>query len=100
MESYKSAKEFYWDFQELESGRGFIDILFVPKPTNNNFPAIVIELKWDKSAKSAIKQIEDRDYPTKVKMLAKGKILLVGINYNTRTKKHSCIIKEHEYMPE
>jgi hypothetical protein len=99
LESYKSAKD-YWDFKELESGRGFIDILFVPKPTNNNFPAIVIELKWDKSAKSAIKQIEDRDYPTKVKMLAKGKILLVVINYNSRTKKHSCIIKEHEYMPE
>jgi hypothetical protein len=58
-------------------------------------PALIIELKWDKSAKSAIKQIEERNYPDKVKRFVKEKILLVGINYSTRTKKHTCIIKEH-----
>lgn len=49
-------------------------------------------MKWDKSAKGAIRQIKDRQY---VKALEgySGRLYLVGINYQKRTKKHQCLIE-------
>lgn len=60
----------------------------------NNKPALLIELKWDKSAEKAITQIKEKNYTQLVKKLGyDGEVLLVGINYSTKTKKHSCVIK-------
>jgi hypothetical protein len=88
------ANAYYTLFSELESGKGYIDKLYAPKPQFISKPALLIELKWNKSAKSAINQILDKDYPDKVKELTAKKMLLVGINYSTRTKKHTCKIQE------
>ena len=52
----------------------------IPRPCHLDKPAIVIELKWDKSAVGALK-----DY--------QGNLLLAGINYNRKTKKHECVIE-------
>ena len=54
----------------------------------------MLELKYDKSTKSAIQQIKDRHYPDVLKNY--DKILLVGINYDkdSDNKKHECIIEE------
>ena len=53
---------------------------------------MVIELKWNKSADTAIEQIKRRQYSDKISEYS-GDILLVGINYDTETKKHECIIE-------
>ena len=55
-------------------------------------PAIIVELKKDKDAKTGIDQIKERKYPQKVAEYS-GDILLVGINYDTETKKHTCHIE-------
>ena len=59
---------------------------------------MVIELKWDDTAQTAIQQIKDRNYPEKLKSFEK--ILLVGISYTKdikdNNKKHQCIIEEYQ----
>lgn len=77
--------------RELASGKGFADIVLIPRK-NVDSPAIVIELKVNKSADSAIDQIQRKQYPTKVQDYA-DRLLLVGINYDRQTKQHRCRIK-------
>ncbi len=87
---------YFKPIRELPAGRGFADFIFLPKPEYINFyPALVIELKWNKNAKTAIEQIKEKKYPNSIKEYA-GDILLVGINYDKKTKKHECIIDEYE----
>ncbi|GFO92481.1 hypothetical protein ANHA31_27880 [Anaerobutyricum hallii] len=52
-------------------------------------------MKWNKSAKSALQQIKDRKYPASIEQYT-GDILLVGINYDKKTKKHECVIEQYE----
>ena len=54
---------------------------------------MIFELKWDKSAETAIQQIKDRRYVDSV-LNYTGNILLVGINYDAKTKKHECMIEK------
>ena len=70
-------------------------MVFIPRKKFAVKPALVVELKWDKSARGAIRQIKDKEY---VKSLEeyKGNILLVGINYDKSTKVHECEIEEME----
>jgi hypothetical protein len=91
--AYYHANEHYIIFRELASGEGFIDMLFLPKPMHYDKPAILVELKWDLSADGAIKQVKDKHYPQKVAQYT-GKIILVGINYDKKTKVHTCTIEE------
>ena len=58
-----------------------------------DYTALVVELKWNKDVKTAINQIKDRQYPQSVLQYT-GNILLVGINYDKKTKVHECIIEE------
>ncbi len=92
--AYYSARKDYRLIRELPSGRGFADIVFLPLPASGK-PALVVELKYDKTAKSAIQQIKDRQYAKALEGYA-GDILLVGINYdrNKKEKPHSCIIEK------
>lgn len=92
--AYYSARKDYRLIRELPSGRGFADIVFLPLPASGK-PALVVELKYDKTAKSAIQQIKDRQYTKALEGYA-GDILLVGINYdrNKKEKPHSCIIEK------
>jgi hypothetical protein len=55
---------------------------------------MVVELKWKASAESAIQQIHDRNYPKALEGIG-GDIVLVGVNYDTKTKEHSCRIEQH-----
>ena len=84
--AYYAAKPFYKIFHELPSGKGFADMVFIPLP-NSSRPAIVVELKYDKSADSAISQIKRKEYPASLKGFSK-RIILCGINYNKATSKH------------
>ena len=92
--SYFYAREKYTVIQEMPTGNGFADILLLPNFQNPTGIPIIIELKYDKSADSAIKQIKDRHYPDAVKDYEK--MLLVGINCDKDSpdKKHECVIEE------
>lgn len=91
--AYFSARKDYLLIRELPSGKGFADIVFLPRRPTKDL-AIIIELKWDQGAKGAIAQIKDKGY---VKALENyyGDILLVGISYNKKTKEHNCIIEKY-----
>lgn len=86
--AYYSAQDTYAIYRELQGGEGFADLVFVPRRGNSN-PAMIVELKWDKNARSAIEQIKEKSYVKCLKDYT-GMILLVGINYDKKTKKHEC----------
>jgi hypothetical protein len=90
--AYYSARTYYTQVRELPTGKGFADLVFLPRKNHLDKPAIVVELKWDKSAKGAIAQIKDKNY---VKALEdyQGNLLLVGVNYDVKSKKHECEIE-------
>ena len=90
--AYYTAKTKYTIIQELPAGRGFADIGFIPK--NPNDPAILIELKCNHDADTAIKQIKNKNYP-KVFENYLDNLLLVGVNYDKTTKVHECVIEKY-----
>ena len=89
--AYYSARKDYIMYRELPAGKGFVDIVFIPRRYSDK-PAIIVELKWDKTAEGAIKQIKEKNYSASVEQY-NGEIILVGINYNKKSKKHECIIE-------
>ena len=89
------AREYYTIIRELPTGKGFADVCFIPRKMFLDKPAIIIELKWDKDAEGAIAQIKNQKYVEALKDY-KGNLLLAGINYNKKSKKHSCMIEKVE----
>ena len=89
--AYYYARNNYIIHRELASGKGFADLVLIPRK-NVDSPAIVLELKYNKDADAAIDQIKRKQYPAKVKDYA-NHLLLVGINYDKETKTHSCQIE-------
>lgn len=90
--AYYSARTYYTEIRELPSGKGFADIVYLPRKEHLDKPAMIIELKWNKDAESAINQIKERNYPHTLKDY-QGNLLMVGINYNPKTKVHECLIE-------
>lgn len=91
--AYYSARKDYRMIRELPAGHGFADVVFLPLPHTGK-PALVVELKYNKSVYAAIRQIKDRNY-TQTLADYVGEILLVGINYDkdNLNKPHSCVIE-------
>ena len=77
--------------REFPSGKGFTDIVLLPRPICNR-PAVVLELKYDKLADTAIEQIHERRYAGSLKDFI-GDVVLVGINYDKTIKQHECKIE-------
>ena len=90
--AYYNAANEYTLIREMPSGKGYADIVFLPRRYSTK-PALVVELKYDQSAESAVAQIKDRRYPEALREY-QGNILLVGISYNKEDKKHECTIEE------
>ena len=88
---FLSTTNTYNVVRELPTGKGYADLVYLPKPGVNK-PALLIELKYDKSAQTAITQIKEKNYLQFFKDY-KGEVLLVGINYSKDTKTHQCIIE-------
>lgn len=77
--AYYSAKKNYVVYRELAGGKGFADMVFVPRKTTQT-PAIVVELKWNQTAEAAITQIKRKQYVESLKDY-RGEVILVGISY-------------------
>lgn len=92
--AYYSARKDYGLVREFPTGKGFADVVFLPLPHTDK-PALVVELKYDKNAETAIKQIQERRYTQALEGYS-GEILLVGINYDKEKKAHSCVIEKTE----
>ena len=70
--------------------------MFVPKPEyRNDYPALIVELKWNQNARTALQQIREKNYPASI-LDYTGEILLVGINYDKDSKQHQCLIEKYE----
>ena len=92
--AYYNARNEYVFHRELASGRGFADLVMIPRK-NVDSPAIVLELKYNQGADAAIDQILRKQYPAKVAEYS-GELLLVGINYDKQLKTHQCrIVRSH-----
>lgn len=93
--AFLGAMEYYFKpIRELPAGRGFADFVYIPKQQYaNDYPALLVELKWNQHADTAIMQIKEKKYPSSLQGFAKD-ILLVGINYDKKTKEHSCRIEK------
>lgn len=97
---YYVSDEYYNSFLELDSGKGYIDIAYIPYNLNSKYPALIVELKYEKNVETALDQIKKRRYPQKLKPY-KSNMLLVSINYNKEAcpnskeyKHHTCTIEK------
>ena len=95
--AYLSAMKYYFKpIRELPTGRGFADFVYIPKPEYKaDYPALIVELKWNQNAQTAIQQIKNKKYPTAIENYT-GDILLVGISYDKNYKEHQCLIEKYE----
>lgn len=89
--AYYAAKNKYAMVRELPTGKGFADLVLVPR-RDVDMPAIVLELKYNHSAKTAISQIKNKHYTDSLLDYV-GDVVLVGVNYDKRAKRHQCSIE-------
>ena len=94
--AYLGAMQYYFKpVRELPAGQGFADFVFIPKPEYRSFyPALVVELKWNKMVQTALEQIKEKRYPESI-LSYTGDILLVGISYDKKDKSHQCKIERY-----
>ncbi|WP_051211899.1 AAA family ATPase [Butyrivibrio fibrisolvens] len=90
--AYISSIDYYSRIDELPTGKGFADMVFWPKK-KASCPALIVELKWDKSSSKALEQIDNNRYADIFNGFS-GSVLKIGINYSTKDKKHSCKIEK------
>ena len=89
--AYFYANLKYTVIKELPTGKGYADLALIPYVPN--IPAMIIELKNNKSAESAINQIKEKKYDDLLEHY-RGDLLFVGINYDPDTKEHQCRIED------
>lgn len=94
--AYLGTMQYYFKpVRELPTGRGFADFVYIPKPEYaSEYPALVVELKWNKNARTALQQMKEKQYPDML-LDYTGNILMVGINYDKKSKKHECMIEAY-----
>ena len=104
--AYFTAPAYYNVIRELPAGKGFADIALIPRADSKGKPAMIKELKWNKDADSAIRQIKEKRYAGSLKGYG-NEVLLVGVSYNkeaksgsksddsdaVKHKKHECVIE-------
>ena len=97
--AYYAARKYYTTILELDTGKGYADVVYLPAPQYAEKPALLIELKYGHSAELAMDQIRRQKYLDRLEHY-KGNILVVGINYDRELpadhpeyKHHSCRIE-------
>ncbi len=88
--SYIYALNKYTIVREMTTGKGFADVVFIPFVPG--IPAMIIELKRNGSAETALTQIKDRKYFDSLSHYS-GDLLFVGVNYDEQSKTHECRIE-------
>ena len=98
--AYYAARKYYTTILELDTGKGYADVVYLPAPQYAEKPALLIELKYGHSADIAMDQIRRQKYLDRFEHY-KGNILVIGINYNREVppdhpefKHHSCRIEK------
>lgn len=92
--AYYAAEKYYTMLPELDTGKGYADRVYIPRPQYADKPVLIIELKYEKDTDGAIAQIKRQQYPDRLEAY-KGNILLVGINYNKDAKNTGTDYKHH-----
>ena len=92
--AYYAAQKYYTILPEVDTGKGFADVVFIPTPQYFDKPALLVELRHDKTAAGAIAQIKRQDYPGRLEHY-KGNILMVGINYDKDVPNNKPEFKHH-----
>lgn len=97
--AYYRAQDYYTLIPELDSGKGYVDLAYIPSPEYSDKPVLLVELKYEKNADTAIEQIKRQRYPDRLEHY-KGNIIMVGIGYDKEVsndreefKHHSCKIE-------
>lgn len=90
--AYISARDYYTMIREMPTGKGFADVVLIPY---RDKPAMIIELKWNQDVETALTQIKEKKFPKGLEKY-KDNLLIVGINYDKKTKKHTCHIEKHQ----
>lgn len=93
---YLGTVDTYTVHRELPAGKGFADMVYLPKAGIDK-PALLVELKYDKTAETAIDQIKKKNYGRIFRDYT-GDVLLVGINYDKDTKEHQCKIERMQKL--
>ena len=84
------------DWGEIsEALKNSADMVFIPKKNHMEKPALVVELKWNQNEETALNQIKQKRYCDSLKEY-QGSMLLVGVNYDKKTKEHRCKIEKYE----
>ena len=97
--TYLGALQYYFKpIREMPTGRGFADLVFIPKKEFLDVPAMILELKWNQAAETALRQIKDKKYDSILDSYH-GNVLLVGINYDKKSKSRDCIIEQLVVCP-
>ena len=86
-----STLDDYSYHREEQAGKGRVDLVY--EPITRRHPLILIEFKYDDSAEEAIAQIKKQEY-FKRYIGQYRDIIIVGINYSTKTKDHQCLIEK------
>ena len=89
--AYMAARNHYTIIREMPGGKGYADMVFIPKEDK---PALIVELKWNQEVETAIDQIKEKKYYYGLEKYLDN-LLLIGISYNKETKKHSCKIEKY-----
>ena len=92
--AYYSAQNYYTLIQELGTGKGYADLVYIPAPEYADKPVILVELKYEKDAQTAVEQIMKKNDPANLEHY-KGKIIVVGINYDKEKSNNSTGYKHH-----
>lgn len=94
---YLAARDQYRVEREDKAGKGYVDFIFYPIRPNQD--CIILELKVDHTPKEAIAQIKEKQYALRFRgkmgdvNVYTGRILAVGISYNSKTKEHECRVE-------
>ena len=95
--AYYAGQKYYTTIQELDSGKGYADLVYLPSPKNPDRPALLIELKYNRTVGAADDQIRRKEYLQKLEHY-KGNMLIISIHYNKDVKSeeykhHTCRIE-------
>jgi hypothetical protein len=84
----------YECFRELQAGKGYADVIYVPK-RNDSLPILLIEFKHDTSAEDAMNQIKEKEYFERYRDGDyPNEVIMIGLNYSSKTKEHQCLIEK------